>query len=74
MTGYRLTREQLLLDLYIAFYDARRHKAKMSYVRNFEKHLKENLEQLCDDLITRRYTARPSKCFRRQLSEKARDI
>ena len=31
-SGYRLTREQLLFDLYIAFYDAARHKHKMAYV------------------------------------------
>ena len=31
--GYRLTRAQLLLDLYVAFYAAARHKHKMSYVR-----------------------------------------
>lgn len=63
MAGYRLTREQLLLDLYIAFYDARRHKASKSYVIRFEKNLKENLEQLCDDLYYGRYRAQPSKCF-----------
>ena len=66
--GYRLTRAQLLLDLYVAFYAAARHKHKMSYVRKFEEHLAENLEQLCDDLMTRRYVAQPSKCFRSYLS------
>lgn len=59
----KITREQLLQDLYIAFYDARRHKGKMSYVVKFEKDLKKNIEDLCDDLIWRRYSAQPSKCF-----------
>ena len=63
VTGYKLTRQQLLFDLYIAFYDAARHKHKMSYVCHFENHLKENLDILCDDLLTRRYVAQPSKCF-----------
>ena len=62
-SGYRLTREQLLFDLYIAFYDAARHKHKMAYVVKFERDLRQNLEELCDDLLTRRYQAQPSKCF-----------
>ena len=74
IVGYRLTRAQLLLDLYVAFYDAARHKHKMSYVRKFEEHLAENLEQLCDDLMTRRYVALPSKCFRHQLPQEARGV
>lgn len=62
-SGYRLTREQLLFDLYIAFFDAARHKHKMAYVVKFERDLRQNLEELCDDLLTRRYVAQPSKCF-----------
>ena len=62
-SGYRLTREQLLFDLYIAYYDAARHKHKMAYVVKFERNLRQNLEELCDDLLTRRYVAQPSKCF-----------
>lgn len=61
--GHRLTRQELLRDLYVAFYDARRHKARMSYVRHFEDNLKENIEQLCDALLERSYTPKPSKCF-----------
>ncbi len=62
-SGYRLTREQLLFDLYIAYYDAARHKHKMAYVQKFERDLRQNIEELCDDLLTRRYQAQPSKCF-----------
>ena len=62
-SGYRLTREQLLFDLYIAYYDAARHKHKMAYVQKFERDLRQNLEDLCDDLLTGRYQAQPSKCF-----------
>jgi hypothetical protein len=62
-SGYRLTREQLLFDLYIAYYDAARHKHKMAYVVKFEQNLRQNLEELCDDLLTGRYQAQPSKCF-----------
>lgn len=62
-TPYRLTRQQLLYDLYVAFEDAARHKHKMSYVVKFERELAENLNALCDDLLTHRYRALPSKCF-----------
>lgn len=62
-SGYRLTREQLLFDLYIAYYDAARHKHKMAYVQKFERDLCANLSELCDDLLTGRYQAQPSKCF-----------
>ena len=62
-SGYRLTREQLLFDLYIAYYDAARHKHKMAYVQKFERDLAVNLKELCDDLLCRRYKALPSKCF-----------
>lgn len=40
---YHLTRSQLLYDLYVAFYDAARHKHKMAYVQKFEANLAENL-------------------------------
>ena len=62
-SGYRLTREQLLFDLYIAYYDAARHNHKMAYVVKFERDLRQNLEELCDDLLNHRYKAQPSKCF-----------
>ena len=70
-TMYHLTRKQLLFDLHLAYYYAARHKQKMSYVVKFKRNLKENLEQLCDDLMTRRYKPLPSKCFRHRLSEEA---
>jgi len=66
--SYTLTRDQLLLDLNIAYEDAARHKHKMSYVQKFEKHKRRNLDELCDDLMTRQYVAQPSKCFRHRLS------
>lgn len=58
-----ITRQQLLFDLYVAFYDARRGKSKRSYIRKWESNLKENMEQLCDDLYNRTYEPQPSKCF-----------
>ena len=62
-TPYKLTRSQLLYDLHVAFEDAARRKRKMSYVRKFEQNLSENLNKLCDELMSRTYKALPSKCF-----------
>lgn len=58
-----ITRQQLLVDLYQAFYDAKRHKSKRSYVKKWERNLKANMEALCDELYTRTYRPLPSKCF-----------
>lgn len=51
------------MDLYQAFYDAKRHKSKRSYVKKWERNLKANMEALCDELYTRTYRPLPSKCF-----------
>ena len=61
--GYTITREDLIRDLYIAFYDARKHKTTKSYVLEFEGNLKEEIEKLCDELLTRTYKPLPSTCF-----------
>ena len=58
-----LTREQLLADLYEAYYDARKHKRNKGYQLRFEARLAENLEELCDALYTRTYRPLPSSCF-----------
>jgi len=58
-----LTRQQLLQDLYQAYYSARRQKSRRSYVKAWERNLMQNMEQLCDDLYYRRYKPLPSKCF-----------
>lgn len=60
---YHLTKEDLLRDLYIAFYDARKHKTTKPYVRFFERNLKDELELLCEELWDRTYKAEPSRCF-----------
>ena len=60
---YRLTREQLLSDLYKAYYDARRHKRNKPYQRHFEANVDRNLRGLCEELYNRTYKPRPSTCF-----------
>ena len=61
--AFRLTYNQLFIDLYEAFVDARRHKLKKSYLQCFENHLEDNLRSLCDELWNRKYSPRPSTCF-----------
>ena len=61
--AYTLTREALLMDLYVAFICAKRHKGSQPYVKRFEKHLMENLTELRDALWDRSYQPSPSSCF-----------
>lgn len=61
--AYTLTREALLMDLYVAFLCAKRHKGNQPYVIRFEKHLMENLAELRDALWDRTYKPAPSSCF-----------
>lgn len=60
---YRLSKQQLLADLYTAFEDARRHKRNKPYVLTFAKHLDARLQELCDTLWTRTYEPKRSTCF-----------
>ena len=60
---YKLTKTQLLFDLYYAFECAKKHKKNKSYVKHFESRLHDNLLSLCNDLYDRTYQALPSSCF-----------
>ena len=59
----KLTREQLLIDLYAAWHMARRHKVTKHYVRVFDRHTDRNIQAICDALYTRDYHPEPSSCF-----------
>ena len=61
--AYRLTRKALILDLHAAFQCAKRHKGNKPYVQHFERKLKQNIEQLADDLLSRTYKPEPSTVF-----------
>ena len=58
-----MNRDQLLSDLYTAYFEARRHKRNKPYQLRFEANLEKNLESLCDDLLNRTYKPLPSECF-----------
>lgn len=57
------TRDALLMDLYVAFLCAKRHKGSKPYVKRFERHLMQNLTELRDTLLDRTYKPAPSSCF-----------
>lgn len=63
MTTFALTKEQLLKDLYKAYYEARKHKRNKPYQKRFECRLEQNIASLCDDLWIRTYKPLPSQCF-----------
>lgn len=55
--------DQLLLDLYRAYKDARRHKRMKKDQLRFERYYERNLVALRDAILARRYKPGPCKCF-----------
>ena len=60
---YKITKTQLLFDLYYAFQCAKKHKVGKNYIKVFEKNLHENLVKLRDEIFERKYKPQPSVCF-----------
>ncbi len=60
---FRISPEQLLVDLYRAYRDARKHKRKRFYQLEFELDLEAELVALRDALVSRTYTPGTSSCF-----------
>lgn len=56
-------RDQLLIELFQAYFDARKNKRNTINALAFEKHFEENIFQLFDEIITDRYEPRPCICF-----------
>ena len=54
---------QLLLDLYRAYKDARRHKRSRDYQLRFERNVEAELVRLRDAILSGRYRPGPSTCF-----------
>lgn len=57
------SKSTLLLDLFKAYKDARKHKRAKNYQLEFELNLEENLVELRDELFSRTYKPKPSSCF-----------
>ena len=60
---FSISDEQLLLDLYRAYKDARKNKRGRSYQLGFEFSLEDNLVSLRDDLLAGTYKPAPATCF-----------
>lgn len=60
---FKLSKKQLLFDLYYAFECAKKHKSNKKYVIKFELNLHDNLCKLRDELWYKTYMPSPSTCF-----------
>ncbi len=60
---FSISKEQLLLDLYRAYKDARKNKRCRAYQLKYEFNLEDNLVSLRDELISGNYKPLPSNCF-----------
>lgn len=60
---FTINKSQLLIDLFKAYYDARRHKRNTRNQLLFEVNLEENLVNLRDELMERTYKVGRSTCF-----------
>ena len=60
------TREQLLHDLFVAYYGARLNKRNTHKALAFEIHDESNLIQLCDEIFNRNYQATARLLFHKR--------
>lgn len=60
---FQISKEQLLVDIFKAYYDARKHKRNTRNQLRFEVTLEENLVNLRDELMERSYKVGRSTCF-----------
>ena len=56
-------KEQLSLDVFQAYFDARKNKRNTINALAFEKHFESKLFQLIDEISNYQYTPKPSICF-----------
>jgi hypothetical protein len=58
-----MERDAILNGLFQAYFDARKNKRNTLQALAFERRFESNLFELCDEIVERRYTPRPSSCF-----------
>lgn len=58
-----MKKEQLLPDLFRAYFDARRNKRNTINQLRFELHFESEIMSLCDEILSRNYVIRPSISF-----------
>ena len=55
--------DKITIDLFKAYFDARKNKRNTINALKFETHFESNLFDLCDEVIGRKYQPKPSICF-----------
>jgi retron-type reverse transcriptase len=58
-----IDKDKITLDLFQAYFDARKNKRNTINALAFEKHLEANLFVLSNEIIERNYVPKPSICF-----------
>ena len=56
-------KDKIILDLFQAYFDARKNKRNTINALAFEKHFEANVFALCDEILENRYRPKPSICF-----------
>jgi retron-type reverse transcriptase len=56
-------KDKIILDLFQAYFDARKNKRNTINALAFEKHFEANVFSLCDEILENRYEPKPSICF-----------
>jgi RNA-directed DNA polymerase len=58
-----IDKDKITLDLFQAYFDARKNKRNTINALSFEKHFEANIFTLCEEIIENRYEPKPSICF-----------
>ena len=58
-----IDRDKITLDLFQAYFDARKNKRNTLNALAFEKHMEANLFLLSEEIVNRNYNPKPSICF-----------
>jgi len=58
-----INKDKIVLDLFQAYFDARKNKRNTINALAFEKHLEANIFELCEEILENHYIPKPSICF-----------
>ena len=58
-----IDKDKIIMDLFQAYFDARKNKRNTINAIKFEQHFEANLFELCDEIIENKYEPKSSICF-----------
>jgi RNA-directed DNA polymerase len=58
-----INKDKIIMDLFKAYFDARKNKRNTINALAFEKHFEANIFELCEEILENRYVPKPSICF-----------